>query len=131
MINGCADIVDRKTATKAVRIICRYFGGSLVYVPIKKTNGGMINEMHEALCDTVGDRDGKLILKKIMALFGGHQLYVPMEKSAFNKEIAREIHERLYKEKTRDLCREYAISFTQVYRLFYKGRKLYNTGVLK
>lgn len=127
MVDGCADVVGRETAVKAVRALCRHFGGSLIYIPIAKTTGDTIGEMRGVLCGAAGGRDGERILAKLMALFGAQQLYVPMEKSAFREEFAREIYGRSGgdKEKIRDLCREYGMSFTHIYRLWHKGRKLY------
>ena len=134
MVDMCAGIVDKDTAVKAVRAACRYFGGALVYIPAVKTTGSFMEEIHGVLCDAVGDRDGDLILMKLIALYGGLQLYMPMEKNAFRKEIAQEIFDRYAsgKDKIRDLCRDYAMSFVQVYRLWYEGRKLHSTqGVLQ
>jgi transposase-like protein len=51
---------------------------------------------------------------------------MPLERCAFKREIAREIFER-YDSSTNtmgDICREYGISYTQVYRLWYAGQKV-------
>ena len=129
MMDGCAGIVDKESAVKAIRAICRYFGGALIYMPAYKSSGDMIEEMRGVLYDAAGERSGECILSKLMALLGGQQIYVPMEKNAFRKELAHEIYKRYGKEKIRDLCRDYAMSFVQIYRLWYEGRKLYITGV--
>jgi Mor family transcriptional regulator len=125
LVDGCCDVVDRNTAIKGIRAVCRYFGGSLIYIPADKTTGNTIREFHGVLCDAVGDHDADRILKKIMALLGGNQVYIPMEKRVFKEEIAREIYERYkgYEGNMRELCREYGMSFPSIYRLWKKGRK--------
>ena len=124
MIESCAGLVGQPVAVKALRAVCRYFGGQLIYIPVSKTNGDTTKELHGILIDEVGEVYGERILKKIMALYGGYQIYIPMEKKAFKDIIACEIYERYDndKNKIRDLCREYGISFTQVYRLWLAGR---------
>jgi Mor family transcriptional regulator len=124
MVFCCTDAVDRKTAIAGIRAVCRYFGGQLLYMPIRKTSGEAATELRLVLCDAVGDIAADRIMGKLMALYGGNQLYIPMEKNAFRRIIAREIFERYdgNKEKIRDLCREYGMSFSQVYRLWIEGR---------
>jgi Mor family transcriptional regulator len=124
MIDGCGDVVKMPVAVKAIRAVCKYFGGQLLYIPLNKTSGGTTGELRGCICDAVGDNDGEKILGKLMALFGGTQIYVPMEKGAFRSIIAREVYEGYDGEKKtiRDLCREYQMSFTQVYRLWVEGR---------
>ena len=124
MVEGCEKLVGRPVAVKALRAVCRYFGGQLVYIPVAKATGDTTVELRGVLADAVGDATGEKILDKIMALYGGVQLYIPMERGAFRDIIAREIFERYdgNKEKIRDLCREYGMSFVQVYRLWAEGR---------
>ena len=124
MIEGCNGIVEKSVAVRALRAVCRYFGGQLVYIPMDKTTGDTIAELRGALVDEVGDGDAERILEKIMALFGGIQIYIPMERGGFRDIIAREIYEKYDgdKKKIRDLCREYGMSFSQVYRLWAEGR---------
>jgi Mor family transcriptional regulator len=124
MIDGCADVVDRPTAVRSIRAVCRYFGGQLLYIPTSKTTGTTTGELYGVLRDSAGEYNGRLMLEKLMALFGGTPVYIPMEKGAFKEAIAREIYDRYdgNNETLRDLCREYSISFTQVYRLYYAGR---------
>jgi Mor family transcriptional regulator len=124
MIEGCESAVDRPAAVKAIREVCRYFGGQLVYIPARKTTGKRTEELHGVLRDAVGDRDADLILEKLMALYGGYQIYIPMEKGAFRDTIAAEIYERYdgSSETLGDLCREYHVSFSSLYKLYYRGR---------
>jgi Mor family transcriptional regulator len=123
MIDGCADVVGRPAAVKGIRAVCRYFGGQLIYIPKHKTSGDTTEELHGVLRDAAGDADSGRMLKKLMALYGGYQIYIPIEKKAFKKIIAREIYEHYGVDKTiGDLCREYNISFNTVYRFFYEGR---------
>ena len=132
MVEGCAGLVERPVAIKALRAVCRYFGGQLIYIPMFKTSGETTGELRGVLVDSVGDAAGEKILDKIMATFGGYQIYIPMEKGAFREVIAREIFERYdgNKEKIGDLCREYNMSFMQVYRLWIEGRDSKNQIVL-
>ena len=124
MIFSCTDAVDEKTAITGIRAICRYYGGQLLYIPMKKTTGETTKELWFVLCDAVGDLAADKLLDKLMTLYGGNQVYIPMEKNAFRRVIAREIFERYDgdKEKLKDICREYSISFTHVYRLWLEGR---------
>jgi Mor family transcriptional regulator len=124
MIEGCGTVVDRAVAVKAIRAVCRYFGGQMLYIPVHKTTGAATEELHGLLRDAVGDRDAGRILEKLMAMFGGYQVYIPMEKSAFRNAIAGEIYERYDGDHKTigDLCREYGISFNTMYRLYYLGR---------
>lgn len=124
MIEGCAGFVEQSVIIRAFRAVCRYFGGQLLYVPATKHTGDTTIELRGVIVDEVGEADGDKILDRIMALFGGYQVYIPMERGAFRDIIAREIYERYDgdKQKIRDLCREYGMSFTQVYRLWAEGR---------
>ena len=131
MVEGCAGLVEHPIAIKALRAVCRYFGGQLIYIPMTKTTGDTTGELHGVLVDAVGDAAGEKILDKIMTLFGGVQIYIPMERGAFRDVIAREIYERYdgNKARIRDLCREYGMSFVQVYRLWAEGRDNKMQGV--
>jgi Mor family transcriptional regulator len=124
MAEGCTGLVKQSVAIKALRAVCRYFGGQLLYIPITKNTGDTTSELRGVLVEAVGDASGERILGKMMSLFGGSQVYIPMEKNAFRDIIAREIYERYDgdKEKIRDISREYGISFSQVYRLWAEGR---------
>jgi Mor family transcriptional regulator len=129
MIEGCSDVVDRAVAVKAIREVCRYFGGQYVYVPLHKTSGKTTEELYGLLRDAAGDADAGRILAKLMAMFGGYQVYIPMEKGAFRGTIAREIYERYGKEPIGDLCREYSMSFNTVYQFYHEGRNEKAQGV--
>lgn len=131
MIEGCGKIADRNAVVKAIREVCRYFGGQYIYIPLHKTTGKTVEELHGVLRDAAGDPDAGLILKKLMALYGGYQVYIPMEKSAFRDAIAREIYE-CYKgdhDSIGDICRRYNISFNTLYKLYYRGRDNKAQGV--
>ena len=124
MVEACTPLVEKPIAISALRAVCRYFGGQLIYIPANKTTGDTTKELWGVLADSVGDGAAEKILEKIMTLFGGLQIYIPMERGAFRDIIAREIYERYdgSQEKIRDLCREYNMSFSQVYRLWAEGR---------
>jgi Mor family transcriptional regulator len=124
MIEECSAVVDRAVAVKAIREVCRYFGGQYVYIPVHKTTGKTTEELRGLLRDAAGDPAADLMFKKLVALYGGYQVYIPMEKGAFRNTIALEIYERYdgSGETIGELCREYNLSFNTVYRLYYKGR---------
>jgi Mor family transcriptional regulator len=119
MIDACGRVVDRAVAIKAVREVCRYFGGQLLYVPASKTTGETMEELRGVLRDAAGDPDGDRIFSKIVALFGGYQIYIPQEDKAFRRLLAKEVYEKYNGTRASRgaLCREYHISYTTVYRL--------------
>ena len=105
------------TAQKAIRAVCRYFGGQMVYIPAKKDDGTSAENIRRVIADAVGDRYAGIILARIMSLYGSFQLYIPQERNAFRLTIALEIYERSGKNgcTMNDLAREYGISFTNAY----------------
>lgn len=127
MVNLCCNYgVERDSAITGIRAICAYFGGQQIYLPRTKLDGSNIAEqLRGILADALGDRDGDKVLDVLMRFFGGVQLYIPMESRAFRKEIAYEIREKYdgNMETMRDLCREYRMSFTQMYRLWHEAEE--------
>ena len=117
--------VPSEIAQKAVRAICRYYGGQMIYIPVKKENGSSAKNLRGVIADAVGDRAAGEILGKIMRLYGNMQIYFPMERNAFRAAIALEIFERYGKDNVKmgDLAREYGISLMQAYRLWKKGQR--------
>jgi len=105
---------------EAVRALCRYYGGTRIYVRARNA------ELLGVLADAVGDSAASSIMEKIVALYGGRQIYVPQERNAFRKTRALEVHARLGAggATMRDLAREYGISDTHGYRLWREGRSL-------
>lgn len=125
LILSCAvDGVSSETAQKAIRALCRYFGGQMIYIPAKKEYGVSAENLRRLLADTVGDNDAEKILRKIMTLYGNMQVYIPMERKAFRKIIALEIYERYGNDGSsiNDLARDYNISFSYAYNLWKLGR---------
>lgn len=126
MIFACTEATgNRNTAIRGVRAICKWFGGQLVYIPRTKIEGTKNSEkMRSILYDAVGEKDAEKMLKHLITFFGGVQLYIPIEQRAFKKEIAEEIYAQYdgTQDSMRNLCREYGISFAQVYRLWSKGQ---------
>jgi Mor family transcriptional regulator len=116
--------VTSKTAQKAVRALCRYYGGQMLYIPAKKATGKTAENLRSVLADAAGDWAAEKILKRIMALYGNMQLYIPMERKAFRKTIALEIYERYGNDgcSMNDLARDYNISFTLAYSLWKAGQ---------
>jgi Mor family transcriptional regulator len=117
--------VTSDTAQKAVRALCRYFGGQMVYIPARKENGTSAENLRCVISDAVNGFAAEMILNKIMRLYGGMQIYFPLERKAFRKIIALEIYSRCGNNGygMNDLAREYNISFTFAYDLWKEGRR--------
>jgi Mor family transcriptional regulator len=126
IVDACCGSIDRNVAIKGVRKLCLYFGGALYYIPIKKKGGNSLKEMYEILREAVGDCATEIIIDKFMSLYGGFQVYIPLERTAFEDIIAEEIYYRYTDENVpmREMCRDYLICFTKVYQLWRKGRKI-------
>lgn len=118
MINSLSCLIEPESARRGIRALCRFFGGQLLYIPQNKVDGESAEKIRGVLADEVGDKDGEKILEKLMAFYGGVQLYVPLERTGFKKDIANEIYEKYYgtNESMSELCRNYNLSFAQVYR---------------
>jgi Mor family transcriptional regulator len=116
--------VSSKTAQKAIRALCRFYGGQMTYIPAKKENGTSAKNLRGVLADAVGDSAAEKILGRIMTLYGSMQLYFPLERTAFRKTIALEIYERCGNDgcTMNDLAREYNISAMSAYRLWELGQ---------
>jgi len=125
MIILCSTAVGSETAQKGIRALCRYFGGQMIYVPLKNDTGQSAEKIRSVLADAVGDKPAGQILDKLMIRFGGLQIYIPLERSAFWKTIALEIYEQNYNKgiPMNDLAREYNISFTHTYTLWREGQR--------
>jgi len=126
IVEACSRVIDRKTAVKGVRKLCLYFGGGLYYIPVKKKDGTSLREIYEILRESVGNRATEIIISKFMSLYGGFQVYIPFERTAFLDVIAEEIYYRNMVENVpmREMCRDYLMCFTQVYKLWKKGQKI-------
>ena len=116
--------VTSRTAQQAIRALCRYCGGLLVYIPARKDDGRSAEKLRGVIADAVGDAAADEIVGKIMRLYGNMSVYIPMENNAFRTVIALEIFERYDKGTVSmdDLAREYRISFSQAFRLWKIGR---------
>jgi Mor family transcriptional regulator len=115
--------VSSETAQKAVRALCRYYGGQMMYIPAHKDNGAAAEKLRSVIADAAGDHAAEKILGRIMALYGNMQIYIPMEGPAFRKITALEIYARSENGVSmNDLAREYRISAAYAYELWKKGR---------
>jgi Mor family transcriptional regulator len=116
--------VSSETAQKAVRALCRYYGGQMFYVPGKKKNGALAENLRRVITDAVGDYAAEKIVDKIMRIYGTVQVYIPLERTAFRKIIALEIYERYGRDGSsmNDLARDYNISFTCAYNFWKLGQ---------
>jgi len=126
LILACAgDGVSSETAQKAIRALCRYYGGQMVYIPGRKENGVSAENLRGVLADAVSDSDAEKILGKIMKFYGAMQLYIPFERSAFRKTIALEVYSRYGNDAAsmNDLARHYGVSFVSAYRLWKLGQR--------
>jgi Mor family transcriptional regulator len=116
--------VTSEEAQKAVRALCRYYGGQMVYIPAGKENGKSAENLRRVIADAAGDRAAEEIVRRIMRLYGNTQLYIPLERRAFKKIFALEIYERNGKDGVtiNDLAREYNICANHAYNLWKEGR---------
>jgi Mor family transcriptional regulator len=116
--------VSSDEARKAVRALCRYFGGQMTYIPGRDDGGAAANHLRCVLGYAVGEYKAGFILEKIMRLYGAMQLYIPLERKAFHKTIAKEIYEGVGKNHTtmNDLARKYGIAANTAYTLYYEAR---------
>ena len=118
------DGVSSKTAQRAIRALCRYYGGQMIYIPAKKETGTSAENLRGILADAAGDSAAEKILGKLMALYGTMQVYIPLERTAFRKTIALEIYARCGNDgcTMNDLAREYNITAMSAYRLWRWGQ---------
>jgi Mor family transcriptional regulator len=118
MIASLSCLIDPESARRGLRAMCRYFGGQLLYIPQNKVDGKSAEKIRGVLADEVGDADAEKIIEKLMAFYGGIQLYIPLERTGFKEDIANEIYEKYdgTNESMSELCRNYNLSFAQVYR---------------
>lgn len=114
--------VDANAAILGLRALSRYYGGQMIYIPIKIENSQAAEDMRGIFADVLGDADADKLLEIITRLYGASQWYIPVEVRAFRKQIRQEIFFRYdgKAETMRDLCREYKMSFTQIYRLWHE-----------
>jgi Mor family transcriptional regulator len=126
IVNACHGYLDKNTAVKGVRNLCRYFGGGMYYIPIKRKDGRCITEIRDTLSEAIGERGANIIIDKMMVMLGGLNIYIPLEISAFKDVIAEEIYRRNAYENTsmREIFKDYGISFNMAYILWKKGRRI-------
>ncbi len=111
---------ENDIAVKGIRAVCQYFGGQMIFLPKSKIAGSKTAEtLYGVLADAVGEPAAGIMLDTLTTQFGGVQLYIPQESRAFRDEVAKEIFEKYdgTDESRGDICREYKITFSQVYRL--------------
>jgi Mor family transcriptional regulator len=127
MIEACASVVDRDTAKSGIRALCRHFGGQIIYIPAARSEGKTAEELRGVLADATSDTSAEKMLERIMRIYGHLQVYIPLERTGFKHEIALEIFARYNADdkKIGDLCREYNVSFTQIYNLWHEGQKIH------
>jgi Mor family transcriptional regulator len=125
LILSCAGKgITSETAQKAVRALCRYYGGQMTYIPARKDNGALAEKLRSVITDAVGDQAVEKILTRIMTQYGGMQIYFPLERCAYKKIISLEIFERCGKDGVtmNDMAREYNITAAHAYRLWEAGQ---------
>lgn len=115
--------IDKAVALKAMRSLSIYFGGQQLYIPQRLEGSRLADEIIGVMADEVGDADAKKIYNILGALYSGVQWYVPLEKNAFRAVIAKEILAAYdgTTDSMRKLCREYGVSYTTIYRLYYSA----------
>lgn len=130
MVASCSARLGRgehETAVKGIRAICQYYGGQMIFLPkFKRDNSKTAERLFGILADAVGDGAAETMLDVIMSQFGGVQIYIPQEIRAFRDEVAKEIYEKYDgTDKSRgEICRDYKITFTQIYRLRERALEL-------
>ena len=130
MVASCSARLGRgehETAVKGIRAICQYYGGQMIFLPkFKRDNSKTAEFLFGILADAVGDGAAETMLDVIMSQFGGGQIYIPLEIRAFRDEVAKEIYEKYDgTDKSRgEICRDYKITFTQIYRLRERALEL-------
>ncbi len=115
---------SRELAVRAVRAVLRYFGGQLIYFPAYRESSKHLDQLRGVLADEIGDADAGRFIGAWTRVFGGGQMYMPLEHVAFRDEIADEIYQRYdgTMDRMSDLCREFRTSYVQIYRLYHHGK---------
>lgn len=126
MIQSLSCVIGDESAKRGIRILCRHFGGQMIYIPGDKLDGASAEKIHCILAGEAGGSDAEKILEKLMAFYGRMQIYIPLERTGFRKGIALEIYERCdgTQEKMNELCREYNITFAQVYNFIHRIKEI-------
>lgn len=125
IITQCAAHIGYETAARGCRALCRAYPGQNVLIPAKKMNGKCAEKLLSVLEDEIGSA-AQIIFEKMVAFYGGTLQYIPLERCGFKKDMAREIYKTLgTTKKATDFCAEYNIAYTQVYRLWRAGQRLW------
>jgi Mor family transcriptional regulator len=121
----CSRVVGEEHAQKGIRALCRYYGGQLIYIPVRDRAGVSAQKIKRILEDATTDTAAQAMLEKLMFCYGGLQLYIPFEHSSFRKVIALEIYELCGTEgrTMQDVAREYGISGSHAYALWKEGHR--------
>lgn len=123
MIGLCRKAVGAATAQQGIRALCRYFGGQMIYIPVRDRAGVSAQKIHRILAEATTDTAASVMLEKLMFCYGGLQLYIPMEHRAFRTIIALEIYHRSgMGVSMNDLAREYHITVNCAYTWWKIGR---------
>jgi Mor family transcriptional regulator len=125
MIEICSVSVGRAMAITGVRALCRYFGGQMEYIPAKQSKGMAAEKLRGVLSDATSDAIAEKMLERIMQIYGGLQVYFPLERCGFKHEIALEIflsdsaslHDGTF-------SRKYGIAENTAYKLWHEGQRI-------
>jgi Mor family transcriptional regulator len=75
----------------------------------------------EALIKTVANEEiAAKVINKIIAVYGGQQLYIPKRLSCINRD--KQIFENFDGKNLRELCRKYDLSAQHVYKIIRQER---------
>ncbi len=125
MIQDCTERgLEKCTALKAMRALSVYFGGQQLYIPQRFDSSSLADEIRGVMADEVGDAAADRICDILGKFYGGVLWYVPLERTGFREEIAKEILTG-YDGTTasmRELCRRYNITYNTVYRFYYEAQ---------
>ena len=72
----------------------------------------------------LGEKEkSKKVARQVMRDFGGSQIYIPLERSAFKEDIENEMYEMYNGANISEIARKYSCSFTTVYDSIKHVRK--------
>lgn len=120
-------VADSAAAVRLTRAILRLLGGQKVYLPrpdapLSRVTG----DLAEVCARHLGNAGGDAFLRRFLHLFGGGSVYFVLERVAFRDETALEIYAAYNgtNERLSDLCRQYQMSFRQIYAMCARGREI-------
>ncbi len=85
----------------------------------------LIDTLHETVNKVLDDEDkASEVVRQITKDFGGEQLYIPQERTAYRIEIDREIYNAFNGCNVKELARKYKITTSAVYKIIKRQRAM-------